>query len=404
MFDFTDEQKMARKMVRAWAEKELAPHVLAMEKGELLPYDLMRKMLKTFGMDEMVKASFERLREKPDSGERTGTFGGDAAMSAIVGMELSRVCPGFTLAFGASLGLAGGAILAKGTLAQKERWALPILVGEKIGAWGMTEPGAGSDAFGSMRTTARRDGDGFILNGQKTFITNAPFADTFIIYAKITESTADDIRHRPIHAFLVDKGTPGLSVGKPMDKMGMHSSPTGEIFLADVRVAANQLLGEKEKDPSREQARDVFHGERTGMVPMCLGIIERCLEDSLAYCKQRESWGKPIAEYQLMQDKLARMYVHRENVRNMLFKQFEKAHKKAPIGMAEASASKLYCARAATECALEAVQILGGNGYMREYHVEMLMRDAKLLQIGGGTDEIQIVTIARHLLKDGLPG
>jgi alkylation response protein AidB-like acyl-CoA dehydrogenase len=401
MFDFTDEQKMARKMVRTWAEKELAPHVARMEKGEILPYDIMRKMLKTFGMDEMVRTAFAKMKDESPSGERAA--GGDPALSAIVGVELARVCPGFTLAFGASLGLAGGAIVAKGTLAQKQRWALPVLTGEKIGAWSMTEPGAGSDAFGSMRTVARRDGGGYVLNGQKTFITNAPFADTFVVYAKILESENDDPRTRPIHAFVVEKGTPGLSVSKPMEKMGMHSSPTGEVFLADVRVGAEQLLGEKEKDPSREQARDVFHGERTGMVPMCLGIIERCLEDSLAYAQQRVAWDKPIAEYQLIQDKLARMYMHRENVRNLLFKQLEKTHKKAPISQAEASATKLYCARAATEVALEAIQIFGGNGYMREYHVEMLMRDAKLLQIGGGTDEIQIVTIARQLLRDGLP-
>jgi alkylation response protein AidB-like acyl-CoA dehydrogenase len=401
MFDFTDEQKMVRKMVRQWAEKELAPKVAAMERGDELPYPTMRAMMKTFGMDEMIRNAFANMKE--GSTEKTGTFGGDAATSAIVAIELSRVCPGYTLAFGASLGLAGGAIMAKGTLAQKQRWALPILTGEKIGAWSMTEPGAGSDAFGSMRTVARRDGDGFVLNGQKTFITNAPFADTFVVYAKIVDQNDEDARHRPIHAFIVERGAPGLSTGSPFQKMGMHSSPTGEVFLTDVRVGRDQLLGEREKDPSKEQARDVFHGERTGMVPMCLGIIERCLDDSLAYAKQRQTWGKPIAEYQLMQEKLARMYVHRENVRNLLFKQFEKVHKKAPISMAEASATKLYCARAATEVALEAIQILGGNGYMREYHVEMLMRDAKLLQIGGGTDEIQIVTIARHLLKDGLP-
>jgi hypothetical protein len=348
----------------------------------------------------MVRTAFANM--KPDGGG--GESGRDAAMGAIVAIELARICPGFTLAFGASLGLAGGAIVAKGTFAQKQKYALPVLTGEKIGAWGMTEPGAGSDAFGSMRTVARRDGDHFVLNGQKTFITNAPFADIFVIYAKIAEKEGEDVRHRPIHAFVVERGVNGLTTTKPMEKMGMHSSPTGEIFLADVRVHKDQLLGEKEKDPSKEQARDVFHGERTGMAPMCLGIIERCLEDSITYSKQRIACDKPIAEYQLVQEKLARMYVHRENVRNLLFKQFEKAHKKVAIPMAEASATKLYCGRAATECALEAIQIMGGNGYMREYHVEMLMRDAKLLQIGGGTDEIQIVTIARHLLKDGVPG
>jgi alkylation response protein AidB-like acyl-CoA dehydrogenase len=402
MLDFTDEQKMARQMLRQWTEKELAPHVTKMEKGEITPYEIQRKLIRTFGIDEMVRAQFKKMEEsgetKSNNKERAT---GDAALMAIVSMELSRVCPGFCLSFGASLGLAGGAIMAKGSFAQKQKWALPILVGDKVGAWGMTEPGAGSDAFGNMRTTARRDGAEFVLNGQKTFITNAPFADTFVIYAKLEGN--EDKRYRPFHAFIIDKGTAGLSVSKPMDKMGMHSSPTGEVFLSDVRIPANQLLGEEMELHAREEARDVFHGERTGMAPMTLGIIERCLEDSLAYAKERETWGKKIAEYQLIQEKLARMYVHRENVRNLLFRQFEKVHKKIPISMAEASACKLYCARACTEVALEAVQIMGGNGYMREYHVEMLMRDAKLLQIGGGTDEIQIITVARQLLKDGIP-
>ncbi len=405
MIDFTDEQKMAQKMLRQWTDKELAPHVAKMEKGEILPYDIMRKLIRAFGMDEMIRAQFKKLEEAAATKDKAEARGkrelGDAALMAIVSIELSRVCPGFCLAFGASLGLAGGAIMAKGTAAQKLKFALPILTMEKIGSWGMTEPGAGSDAFGSMRTTARRDGDHFVLNGQKTFITNAPYADTFVIYAKLEGN--EDSRYRPFHAFIVERGTPGLSTGKPMDKMGMHSSPTGEVFLEDVRVPADQLLGGRLEEHSREEARDVFHGERTGMAPMCLGIIERCLEDSLAYAKQRETWGKKIAEYQLVQEKLARMYVHRENVRNMLFRQFEKIHKKVPISMAEASACKLYCARATTEVTLEAIQIMGGNGYMREYHVEMLMRDAKLLQIGGGADEIQIITVARHLLKDGIP-
>src|SRR5258706_1329541 len=204
-------------------------------------------------MDEMVRTAFANM--KPDGG---GGSGNDAAMGAIVAIELSRVCPGFTLAFGASMGLAGGAIVAKGTYAQKQKYALAILTGEKIGAWGMTEPGAGSDAFGSMRTVARRDGDHFVLNGQKTFITNAPFADTFVIYAKIVDKSDEDPRTRPIHAFIIEKGDAGVAVSKPMEKMGMHSSPTGEVFLSDVRVGRERLLGEKEKDPSREQARDVF--------------------------------------------------------------------------------------------------------------------------------------------------
>ncbi len=392
---------MAQRMLRTWAEKELVPLVPAMERGDVLPYDAMRHLIRSFGIDEMARATFAKATPGGDTnagGER-GFFGGDPALSAIVAIELSRVCPGFALAFGASLGLAGGAILAKGTAAQKKRFALPILTGEKIGAWAMTEPGAGSDAFRSMRTIARRSGDGYILNGQKTFITNAPFADVLVIYAKLAEPGQSE-NERPIHAFIVEKGAPGLSLSKPMEKMGMHSSPTGEIFLSDVCVAKSALLGETETLPARDRAREVFHGERTGMVPMCFGVIDRCLELSVAYAKERQTWGKQIGEYQLVQEKLARMYMHRENVRNLLFKQLEKAHKKVTISAAEASASKLYCARVATECALEAVQIFGGNGYMREFTVEMMARDAKLFQIGGGTDEIQITAIARQLLSE----
>ncbi|MBL9019036.1 MAG: acyl-CoA dehydrogenase, partial [Myxococcales bacterium] len=315
-------------------------------------------------------------------------------------IELSRVCPGFMLAFGASAGLAGGAIVGKGTLEQKQRWGLPLLAWDKIGAWGMTEPGAGSDAFRSMRTTAvPRDG-GYVLNGQKTFITNAPYADILVIYAKIDRGDDTPIEARPIQSFIVERGDRGLETGKPMRKMGMHSSPTGEVFLADCWVPADRLLGGQEKALGRASGKDVFHSERTGMAPMCVGIIERCLEIATAYAQERVTWGKRIAEYQLVQDKLARMFVHKQNVENLMFKQIELSAAGKTMSAAEASATKLYCARAATEVAMDAVQLLGGNGYMQEYRVEMLARDAKLLQIGGGTDEIQIINIARHLLGE----
>jgi alkylation response protein AidB-like acyl-CoA dehydrogenase len=303
------------------------------------------------------------------------------------------------MAFGASMGLAGGAIMGKGTLEQKRRWALPILTWEKIGAWGMTEPGAGSDAFRSMRTVAvPRDG-GYLLNGQKTFITNAPYADVIVLYAKIDRGDGTSLPDRPIQPFVLERGDTGLETSKPMRKMGMHSSPTGEVFLQDCWVPADRLLGlEVKQGVGRESGKDVFHSERTGMAPMCFGIIERCLEISLAYAKERVTWGKRIAEYQLVQEKLARMYVHLQNCQNLMFKQLALTAAGRTMTAAEASATKLYCARAATEVALEAVQILGGNGYMQEYRVEMLARDAKLLQIGGGTDEIQIINIARNLL------
>ncbi|MCG8423346.1 MAG: acyl-CoA/acyl-ACP dehydrogenase [Proteobacteria bacterium] len=417
MFEFTEEHKMVGQMVRRWATEKLEPEVDAIEAGEP-PYDLMRDFAKTFGLAEMAKSAFERAEKRARQGHDNdsadsdrskndkkargagGLAGADPALSAVVGIELTRVCPGFMLAFGASAGLAGGAIMGKGTLEQKRRWGLPLLTWEKVGAWGMTEPGAGSDAFRSMRTVAIPDGDGYILNGQKTFITNAPYADIMVIYAKIDHRDGVSMADRPIQTFILDKDDPGVTRSKPMAKMGMHASPTGEIFMEDVRVGRDRLLGMNEKPVGRQSGKDVFHSERTGMAPMCVGIIQRCLEICVDYARERQTWSRHIAEYQLVQEKLARMFMHLQNAENLMFKQLSLSKAGKSMSAAEASATKLYCARAATECALEAVQLLGGNGYMREYRVEMFMRDAKLLQIGGGTDEIQIINIARHVLKE----
>lgn len=415
MFDFTEEQKTMRKMLRRWVEAELVPHVDALESEAMLPYEPMRKLLKTFGADDMARAAIAKLEKRAAAGQESAATGDDnedgggggmmrdPGMGAIISIEFSRVSPGFSMAVGASLGLCGGAIMRRGTLAQKKRFALPVLTGEKIGAWAITEPGAGSDAFGGMTTVAKRVDGGYVLRGGKTFISNAPHADVFVIYAKMEHGELP-LRQRPIHAFVLERGAKGMTLGKPMKKMGMWSSPTGEIFLDDAFVPADQLLGEREKEPSREGARDVFHGERTGMVPMCFGIIERCLEVSIAYAKERKTWDRTIGEYQLVQAKIARMFVHFQNVRNLLFKSLWMAQNKVPMTMGEASSMKAYCAPAATEVAMEAVQILGGNGYMREFRVEQLARDAKLLQIGGGTDEIQLVTCARALLAGDMPG
>ncbi len=405
MHGFTEEQEMVRKLVRRWTAGKLEPKVDALEAGEP-PYELMRDFARTFGIPDLARAAFAKLEQRAQegastSGARGGLAAADPALATIVSIELSRVSPGFALAFGASAGLAGGAIMGKGTLEQKRRWALPILTWDKIGAWGMTEPGAGSDAFRSMRTVAvPRDG-GYVLNGQKTFITNAPYADVLVIYAKIDRGDGTPIEDRPIQPFVLERGDAGLSTSKPMRKMGMHASPTGEVFLADCFLPADRLLGLRAQDAvGRASGKDVFHSERTGLPAMAVGIIERCLEIALDYAKQRATWGKPIAEYQLVQDKLARMFVALENCRNLMFKQLALTLEGKTMTAAEASVAKLYCARAATEVALDAVQVLGGNGYMAEYRVEMLARDAKLLQIGGGTDEIQILNIARHLLGE----
>jgi alkylation response protein AidB-like acyl-CoA dehydrogenase len=405
MLDFTDEMKLAQKAIRGWCAQHLEPKVAALESNEITPFPLIREMVAAFGIPDMVRAGLEKAKAHAGGGTGTGAGSGDsgAAMTAILMMELSRVCPGFAMAFGGSVGLYGGAVMAKGTLEQKEKWGLPAQTFEKIGAWALTEPGAGSDAFGSMKTRARRAEGGYRLSGQKTFITNAPFADVFVIYARLLGDGDAPGSEGAVRAFLVSRDTKGLTCGAPMKKMGMHTSPTGEIFLDDVFVPTDQVLGGERPGASdgdaKKAARESLKGERFGMTPMCLGIVDRCLEESVRYAREREQWGKPIASFQLVQAMIARIYAARSIMFTLLMRQLEADAKGVSLPLEEASAAKLYCARMATECALEAVQLKGGAGYMQGSVVEMLARDAKLFQIGGGTDEIQMLRIAREVLS-----
>ncbi len=394
MLDFSEEQKLAQGAIRAWCTQRLEPNVAKLEANLETPYALIRELAATLGIADMARAAFEKRRARP-AGKAESTGDATATLSAILMMELSRVNPGFALAFGASVGLFAGAVLSRGTEEQKEKWALPVLTFEKIGAWALTEPGAGSDAFGSMKTVARRTDEGYRLSGAKTFITNAPYADVFVVYARVGVGDGTDGH---VRAFLVARGAKGLESGPPMKKMGMHSSPTGEVFLDDVLVAHDQILGGETHEDARSHARASLKGERFGMTPMCLGIVDRCLDESIRYAKERTQWGKPLASFQLMQEKIARIYTARSVIFTLLMRQLEAETSGHSLTLEEASASKLYCARATTECALEAVQLKGGAGYMQGSVVEMMARDAKLFQIGGGTDEIQILRIARELL------
>jgi alkylation response protein AidB-like acyl-CoA dehydrogenase len=410
MFEWSDEHRMIREAVQRFVDEEVRPHVEELEHGDLPPYDILRKMFATFGMDAMARDRFAkqiareqaaaeaiaRGEEPPARKESAGDGGG---LSLIPIIELCRVCPGMVTAMGVSMGLTSAAIMSKGTIRQKQRWALDLLTMDKVGAWAITEPGSGSDAFGSMRSSARRDGDEYVLNGSKTFITNGPYADTIVFICKLDEGNPPE--QRKVLSFVLDRGMPGLVQSKPLRKMGMHSSPTGELFLDDVRVGIDRLIGETEDLPSggRDGAKATFQQERSGVAAMALGIIEECLQLSVQYAKDRVQFGKPIGEFQLIQEKLARMEVARMNVQNLVFRTMEMGAAGRTMTLAEASAMKLYSARAATEVAMEAVQLYGGNGYMSEFRVEQLARDAKVLQIYAGTDEIQITHIAKDLLR-----
>ncbi len=412
MFQWSEEQEMVRQAVRDFVDREIRPHRDELEFGDLPPYDLLRKLFSTFGMDAMARDSFKRRMEREraiEAGTAVAEESGDGtrdpnsvAFTMIPIIELCRVCPGMVTAMGVSMGLTASAITSKGTIAQKERWALDLLTLDKVGAWAITEPNSGSDAFGSMASTARLDGDEFVLNGSKTFITNGPHADTIVFICKLDEGNPPE--ERRIVQFVLDAGMEGLEQSRPLRKMGIHSSPTGQLFLTDVRVGFDRLLGESLDAYSgrsgREASKATFSMERAGVAAMALGIVDRCLELSLQYAKDRVQFGQPIGQFQLIQLKLAKMEVARINLQNLVFRHIEMTAAGVPMGYAEASAAKLYAAQAATEVALEAVQLFGGNGYMAEYEVEQLARDAKVLQIYAGTDEIQISAVARSLLAD----
>lgn len=388
--ELTETQNMIRGAIRDYLVRELDPLVPKLEDGTLLPFEPLRKMASTLGLlgpeDELA-----RLMKEAPAEEMLPFF-----VPRILSVEMSRVCAGVALAHGASLGLAGGDIRSKGTPEQKARWSAPIARLEKIGCWALTEPQAGSAAIRDMKSTAVRDGDQFVLNGTKTFITNAPYADLFVVYAKLQENGAESVR-----AFVLERGDPGLSTGKPFKKMGFKSSPTGEVFLSDCRVPADRLLGGEKTSSgagARSSVKQRLSRERVGLVAISYGIAERAFEIALDYARTRRQGGQRIGDYQLVQRRLTRMYMALANARSFVFADI-RAKRKLDQSPVDASVGKLYVAEVATFVAQEAMHVLAGNGYMEEYVIERLYRDAKLIELGGGTTEIQEITAGRWLME-----
>ncbi|MGH3638823.1 MAG: acyl-CoA dehydrogenase family protein [Mycobacterium sp.] len=415
MFEWSDTDVIMRDTMRTFIDKEIRPHLDALESGELSPYPIARKLFSEFGLDvmaaEAVKGMLERERARAESGSvesaekksgGLGDMGAQASMAVAMVSELAGVSIGLISTFGVSLGLGAATIATRGTLAQKERWLPELMTLEKIAAWAITEPDAGSDAFGGMKTYVRRDGEDYVLNGQKTFITNGPDADVLVVYAKLDDGDQADKRNRKVLTFVLDTGMPGLTQGKAFKKMGMMSSPTGELFFDDVRLTPDRLLGETEHHAGgdgRDSARANFVAERVGIAAMSLGIINECHRLCVDYAKTRTLWGREIGQFQLIQLKLAKMEVARMNVQNMVFQTLERLQAGKLPSLGEASAIKWYSSEAATEVAMDAVQLFGGNGYMTEYRVEQLARDAKSLMIYAGSNEVQITHVAKGLLS-----
>ncbi|WP_270180409.1 acyl-CoA dehydrogenase [Alkalihalobacillus sp. CinArs1] len=378
-FQLSEEHEMLRKMVRDFAKKEVEP--TAGERDEEERFD---------------REHFTHMAELGLTGipwsEEYGGIGSDYLSYVIAVEELSRVCASTGVTLSAHTSLAGWPVNAFGTEEQKQKFLRPMAEGKMMGAYGLTEPGSGSDA-GGMKTTAKLDGDHYILNGSKIFITNGGEAEIYIVFAQ----TDKEKRHKGITAFIVESDTPGFSVGKKEKKLGIRSSPTTEIIFEDCRVPVANRLGEEGQ--GFKIAMKTLDGGRNGIAAQAVGIAQGALDAATAYAKERKQFGKPIGENQGIGFKLADMATKIEAARLLTYQAAWKESQGLPYGK-ESAMSKLYAGDIAMEVTTEAVQVFGGYGYTKDYPVERFMRDAKITQIYEGTNEIQRLVISRMLLAD----
>lgn len=375
-FQLSEEHQMLRKMVRDFAENEVAPTAAERDEEERFDRDIFDKMA-ALGLTGIPWP------------EAYGGIGADFLSYVIAVEELSRVCASTGVTLSAHTSLAGWPLYKFGTEEQKQKFLRPMAEGRSIGAYGLTEPGSGSDA-GAMKTTARLDGDHYILNGNKIFTTNGGVADIYIVFAMTDPSE----KHKGCSAFIVEKGTPGFSFGKKEKKLGIRSSPTLELIFEDCRVPKENLLGKEGE--GFKIAMMTLDGGRNGIAAQAVGIAQGALDAAIKYAKERQQFGKPIAHQQGIGFKLADMATKVEAARLLTYQAAWLESEGLPYGQASAM-SKLFAGDAAMEVTTEAVQVFGGYGYTKDYPVERYMRDAKITQIYEGTNEIQRLVISRNL-------
>ena len=377
-FQFSETHQMIRQTARQFAREELARSVIERDEKEEFPYESMRKMGELGFMGMMVPEQYGGAGLDTMSYvlalEAIGIV--DASACVIMSVNNSLVCWGLD---------------AYGTEDQKQRYLVDLASGRKLGAFALSEPEAGSDAT-NQRTTARRDGDFYVINGTKNFITNGSNADVVLVIAA-TDKTKGT---KGISAFIVEKGMPGFAVAKKEKKMGIRSSDTVSLAFEDCRVPVSNRIGEE--GFGIKYALKTLDGGRIGIATQGLAIAEASLEAAVKYSHERKAFDRPIAELQAIQFKLAEMATNIEAARYLIFNAACMKDKKEPFGAAAAMA-KLFASKIAVQCALESVQIHGGYGYMREYHVERFLRDSKIIEIYEGTSEIQRIVISRSLLQ-----
>lgn len=379
----SSEEQALRDAARKFVRREVAPVAESMDREDRFPRELFRRLGEHGFLAPTVPAEY-------------GGLGLSYRAQAIILEEIARVSPALALSVGAHSNLFADNLARNGSDAQRERFLPRIASGEEIGALGLTEPHAGSDAV-SLQTRAVREGDTYRISGTKQFITNGPVADVVLLYAKTDPARGA----HGISAFLVRTESPGFSVAKSLDKMGMRGSPTGELAFHDVAVPADQRLGGE-----NEGVRLMMGGlnaERAVLTAIPVGILAECLERSVAYAREREQFGRKIGEFQLVQAKIANMYTDLSAARLLLYAALEEVARD-PTRLRASAAALTYASEASTRAALEAVQIHGGYGYMRDLPLERMVRDAKLLEIGAGTSEIRRLIVARELLGPGFGG
>jgi butyryl-CoA dehydrogenase len=378
-FQLTEEQEMIRRMVRDFAKNELEP--TAAQRDDEERFD---------------RSIFDKMGELGLTGipwpEAYGGLGADYVTYVMVVEELSRVCASTGVMLSVHTSLVGWSLYKYGTDEQKQKYLRQIAEGKQLGAYSLTESGSGSDA-GAMRTTAKRDGDEYVLNGSKIFVTNAGEAEIYIVFA-ITDPVS---KHKGCSAFIVEKGTAGFTFGKKERKLGIRSSPTMEIIFDNCRVPLDNLLGKEGEGFTI--AMKSLDGGRNGIAAQALGIAQGALDASMAYAKERRQFGKPISRQQAIAFKLADMATQIEAARLLTYQAAWRESSGMPYGK-ESAIAKLFASDTAVKITVEAVQIFGGYGYTKDFPVERYLRDAKVTQIYEGTNEIQRLVISKMLLAD----
>ncbi len=376
--EFSEEQQAIQELAHNFAQNEIAPVALEYDESQEFPTELFRKMGELGFLGVLVPTEY-------------GGAGMGAIELALIVEEIARACPSIALGVAAHNGLCSNHILQFGSEEIKQKYLPRLATGETMGAWALTEPGSGSDA-GAMLTTAQRDGDFYILNGTKNFITHGSVGEIAVVMAK----TDPDRGKKGISAFVVDKSMPGFYAAKKENKLGMRSSDTASLVFENVRVPVSHRLGEEGE--GFIQALRILDGGRITIAALSLGLAEAAVEHSMQYAFERKQFGQPIAEFQATQFKFAALTTHIEAARLLTYKAAWLRDQGMPYTL-EAAQAKLFASELAVRAAEEAVQIHGGYGYTKEYPVEKLYRDAKLLTIGEGTSEIQRIVIARNLLR-----